>query len=337
MNITEEQERSPFIQSRHHPEDFADEEWLPQSGSYPAVRSYKDTVFRMLFSEKKELLALYNAVNGTNYTDPDQLRITTLDSAIYMSMKNDVSFVLDMRLSLYEHQSTVNPNMPLRDLMYVSKVFEDLIIHKDLYFTKQIKLPSPRFITFYNGIEKQPERREYRLSDAYYIKEAEPWLELVVIQLNINPGYNRDLMEKCPTLNQYMLYVDKIRTYEKEMSLSEAVEKAVDACIKEGILEEFLLKNKAKVVSMSIFEFDQELHNRTLYQEGLEDGEKSGIAKGRDIGLISQICRKLQKGKSPEIIADELEEELDKVKEICETASSFAPEYDIEKIYEAMH
>ena len=345
----------------HEPALLTYEEWLEQSRRNPVITNYRDTVFRMLYCDKRELLALYNAVNGTDYSNPDELQVTTLDSAIYMSMKNDVSFVLDMRLSLYEHQSTVNPNMPLRDLMYVAKVFEELIIHKDLYSKKQIQLPSPRFITFYNGIEKQPERREYRLSDAYSVRDEQPWLELIVIQLNINPGYNMELMKACPTLNQYMMFVDKIRTYGKTISLPEAVEKSVNECINEGILTEFLLKNKAKVVSMSIFEFDQELHNRTLYEEGLEDGERTGFAKGeksgfakgeesgfakgektgldkgRSLKLISLVCRKLQKNKTPEEIADALEEELDTIEKICKAAQAFAPEYDVEKIYKALN
>ena len=132
------------------------------------------------------------------------------------------------------------------------------------------------------------------------------------------------------------------------MNLAEAVEKAVDECISQDILSEFLLKNKAQVTSMSIFEFDQELHNRTLYEEGREDGEKSGYIKGEESGfikgeksgmltkLISQIIRKLQKGKSPEQIAEELEEDIDLVSEICECAAPFAPEYDAGKICEMM-
>ena len=307
-----------------------------QSQPASPVRNYKDTVFRMLFSDKEELLVLYNAVNGTDYSDPDALEITTLESAVYMSMKNDISFVLDTKLSLYEHQSTVNKNMPLRDLMYVAKVFEGLVIHKDLYSRKLIPLPSPRFITFYNGLEKQPERREYRLSDAYEVKETNPSLELIVTQLNINPGYNTELMEKCPTLYQYMIYVEKIRSYEQHMTLAEAVEKAVDECISEDILSEFLLKNKAKVTNMSIFEFDQELHNRTLYEEGHEDGFVKGEESGMLTKLISLISRKLQKAKSPEQIAEELEEDIDLVREICECAAPFAPEYDVGKICEAM-
>ena len=307
-----------------------------QSQPASPVRNYKDTVFRMLFSDKEELLVLYNAVNGTDYSNPDELQITTLESAVYMSMKNDISFVLDTKLSLYEHQSTVNKNMPLRDLMYVAKVFEGLVIHKDLYSSKLIPLPAPRFITFYNGLEEQPERREYRLSDAYEGKDKNPALELIVTQLNINPGYNTELMEKCPTLYQYMIYVEKIRTYEQKMTLAEAVEKTVDECISEGILADFLLENKAKVTSMSIFEFDQELHNRTLYEEGREDGFIKGEESGMLTKLISQMIRKLQKGKSPEQIAEELEEDIDLVREICECAASFAPQYDIRKICEAM-
>ena len=144
------------------------------------VHTYKDTVFRMLFSDKKELLVLYNAVNGTDYDNPDDLQITTLENAIYMSYKNDISFVLDFRLSLFEHQSTVNPNMPLRDLIYVTRVFEGILIRYDLYSSKLIRLPNPQFITFYNGMTKQPERRIYRLSDAFEKPEKEPSLELIV-------------------------------------------------------------------------------------------------------------------------------------------------------------
>lgn len=135
--------------------------------------------------------------------------------------------------------------------------------------------------------------------------------------------------EKCPTLRQYMLYVDRIRTYEKTMDLSEAVEKAVNECISEGILADFLKKNKAEVVSMSIFEYDEELHNRTLYEDGID--------KGGDLKLITLISRKIKKGKTPEEIADELEEDIKTVKKICDTVKRFAPEYDCEKIYEAMH
>jgi len=287
------------------------------------IRTYKDTVFRMLFADKKELLALYNAVNDTDYADPEELLITTLDSAVFMSIKNDVSFVIDMRLSLYEQQSTVNPNMPLRDLLYVSQVYEQMVVRKDLYSRKKIALPPPHFLTFYNGVEEQPERKEFRLSDSYYGDVGEPSLELIVMQLNINPGYNEALKKKCPTLYQYMLFVERIRRYAKESPLQEAVERAIDECIEEGILAEFLRREKVKGINMSIlYEFDQELHDKTLYQdgvdEGFEQGIEQGIERGRDLTLITQVLRKLKKSELPEMIAEELEEERTKVIRICD-------------------
>ena len=301
-------------------------------------REYKDTVFRMLHRDKKKLLALYNGVNGTDYDNPDDLEIVTLENAIYMSCKNDVACVIDFTLDMYEQQSTVNPNMPLRYLRYVARMFEKLTVHDNIYSRKLIKLPTPKFIVFYNGREEQPECKEYRLSDAYMTKTEDVSLELVVTQLNINPGYNDALMEKCPDLFQYMQYVSKIREYNKDMPLEAAVTRAVDECIDEGILKEFLLQNKAEVVSMSIFEYDAELHMKMEREEAYEDGRADGIEQGIKQGeikkLIILICRKKQKAKTPEVIADELDEDLEQVKRIYDIADEFAPEYDVEKIYE---
>ncbi len=208
------------------------------------IRNYRDTIFRMLFREKRELLSLFNAVHGMSYEDPEELEITTLENAVYMSMKNDISCVLDMQLALYEHQSTVNPNMPLRDLFYVSKLLEEVTRERDIYAGKRIVLPVPQFIVFYNGKEPQPERREFYLSESFARRPNHPNLELVVVQLNINPGCNEELMENCKTLGEYVQYTERVRQYSKELSLREAVEKAVRECIKEDILADFLRKNR---------------------------------------------------------------------------------------------
>ena len=176
---------------------------------------YRDTVFRMIFNSSRQLLELYNAVNDTDYDDPDALEIVTLENAIYLGMKNDVSCLIDMRIQLYEHQSTVNPNMPLRDLMYVCEQYEKYMIKKDIYSSRLIKLPTPRFVVFYNGIREQPERRELYLSDAFEIPEECPSLELRVTQLNINKGYNEDLLKRCPTLFEYVEYVSIVRKYQE--------------------------------------------------------------------------------------------------------------------------
>ncbi len=248
-------------------------------------RKYKDTIFRMIFSDKKELLTLYNAVNDTNYDNEDELEITTLRNAIYMTVKNDISCVIDMRINLYEHQSTVNPNIPLRDLDYVARVYARLHNGRDIYSSKMIKLPNPKFIIFYIGKEEQPARREMRLSDLYIHKEENPSLELIVTQININPGYNDELLEKCPTLKAYVQYVDKVRTYQKDMPLEEAVELAIQEYIDEGILVDFLRENRAEVVGMSLFEYDKELHERTLIEEGHEAGLREGQQIGHATGL----------------------------------------------------
>ncbi|MGN0343295.1 MAG: hypothetical protein ACI4DO_10930 [Roseburia sp.] len=301
---------------------------------------YKDTIFRMLFDDKQRLLELYNALNNTEYDDPNALEIVTLENAIYMSMKNDVSCLLDMRMQLYEQQSTINPNMPLRNLMYVCEQYEKYIIKKDIYSSRLLKLPTPKFVVFYNGLEPQPERRELRLSDAFEIPEETPSLELRVIQFNINPGYNADLLSKCPTLFQYIQYVEQVRNFRKTHPLNEAVQLAVDYCIKHGTLVRFLLENKAEVIRMSIFEYDEELHKKTLRDEGFEDGFTAGFNDGFNDGkltsLTEQVCRKLKKNKTLESIADELEEDLDTVKQICDAAKSYAPNYDVTKIVEQL-
>ena len=249
-----------------------------------ANRKYKDTIFRMLFSDKKNLLSLYNALNGKNYSDCDKLEIVTLENAIYMSMKNDLAFILDLALFLWEHQSTYNPNIPLRDLMYIAKEYEKYIKEKgiSLYSNRQQKIPAPQFIVFYNGNRKIGERMEHRLSDAYETSSGEPALELKILVININEGYNQKLMESCQILKEYAQYVSKVRTYKKTPSLNEAVEKAVEECIQEGILREFLLKHRAEVVAMSIFEYDREWEEEILRKEEFEAGKELGEQLGKE-------------------------------------------------------
>ena len=249
-----------------------------------ANRKYKDTIFRMLFSDKKNLLSLYNALNGKNYSDCAQLEIVTLENAIYMSMKNDLAFILDLALFLWEHQSTYNPNIPLRDLMYIAKEYEKYIKEKgiSLYSNRQQKIPAPQFIVFYNGNRKIGERMEHRLSDAYETSNGEPALELKVLVININEGYNQKLMESCQILKEYAQYVSKVRTYKKTLKVNEAVEKAVEECIQEGILREFFLKHRAEVVAMSIFEYDREWEEEILRKEEFEAGKELGEQLGKE-------------------------------------------------------
>ena len=159
-----------------------------------ANRQYKNTIFQMLFHRKKELLSLYNALNNSEYSNENDLQIVTLKNAVYMSMKNDLAFVLDLHLHMYEHQSTHNPNIPLRDLFYVSQEYQKLINEQSLYSSKIVKIPAPRFVVFYNGTQKQPETQWMKLSDLYELPEENPMLELQVLVLNINQGNNEELV-----------------------------------------------------------------------------------------------------------------------------------------------
>lgn len=252
-----------------------------------ANRKYKDTVFRKLFSDRKNLLSLYNAINGTAYMDASQLEIVTLDNAIYMGMKNDLAFIINTNLFLYEHQSTYNPNMPLRDLFYISGEYQKLVDLKSLYTSTRLRIPTPNFIVFYNGTEKNEDRWVEYLSESYENMSGEPNLELKVIILNINVGHNKKLMEECQTLREYAQYVAKVRRYSEEMKLNTAVECAVSESIQEGILKEFLQKNRAEVIAMSIFEYNEEEEKRKLRKAEYEAGMAEGVMKTKKETAIS--------------------------------------------------
>lgn len=240
----------------------------------PFLRSNKSSLFCMVFQEKEELLSLYNAMNGTAYLNADDLTVNTLENAIYMNMKNDISFLVDGRMNLYEHQSTLCPNMPLRDLSYVSRLYEKEIRNSSIYSTKQVKIPAPKFVVFYNGTQDAPEHQVLRLSDAYLTEERSPELELKVTVLNINKGKNKELLDKCKTLQDYMTYVEMVRGYSEDMPIQEAVEKAVQECIHTGVLVKFLKKYRAEAVAMTIFEYDEEEHMKLIAEEAVEEANK---------------------------------------------------------------
>ena len=249
-----------------------------------ANRNYKDTVFRMLFSDRKNLLSLYNAVNQRDYKNPEDLEIVTLENAIYMGMKNDLAFIIDTNLYLYEHQSTYNPNMPLRDLFYICSEYQKLVDKKSLFSSTLQKIPAPNFIEFYNGSTVIADCTDLRLSSAFEHLTGEAKLELIVTVLNVNEGHNAELMQHCSTLNEYAQYVARVRLYASDMPLNQAVKRAVDECIREGILAEFLTRNRNEVISMSIFEYDKELEEKKLRKAEYEAGHEAGFAEGERHG-----------------------------------------------------
>ncbi len=262
-------------------------------------RNVKDRLFRFLFAGDREaLLQLYNALNGTDYKDSSELEIVTIESAVYVVMKNDLAFVLAGTLSMYEHQSTYSPNLPVRFLIYLAQEYQTVIeqAEKSLYGTGRISLPTPQCVVFYNGTQEMPEEQTLRLSDAFENGDVRSDVELTVRMLNINQGHNRLLMEQCRVLREYAEFVEITRAYMRERKdAGEALAEAVDYCIENGILEEFLRKNRAEVLGMLLEEFDVKKYERTLRGEGREAGREEGREEG--IQLTLEILQELNQSR----------------------------------------
>ena len=250
---------------------------------YPAAnREYKDSLFRLVFQKKEDLLSLYNAVNGSNYDDPDELEVNTLGNVLYLTKKNDISFLISGMMNLYEHQSTFNPNMPIRGLMYLCKLYEKYIIKNkiDIYTSTPKTLPFPQYFVFYNGTKSEPDRQDLNLSDLFKkpVIPVKPCLECVATMLNINYGHNKDLLEKCQRLKEYAIFVDTVRhELSSDKPLELAVSSAIDICIQKNILPDILTDQKAEVIQMILETYDKELHDKTLRNEGQEEERENGI------------------------------------------------------------
>ncbi len=265
----------------------------------------------MIFGNRKAALELYNAINHSNYQNPEQLEITTIEGAIYMGVKNDLSFLIDSVMNLYEAQSTRNPNMPLRGLIYFARVYQGYVEKRelDIYSGSRIKIPLPQYIVFYNGSQEEPDRREYRLSDAFERKQDSYCLECVATVLNINTGHNRQLMENCSLLWQYAFFVSKVRLYLERYpeNLEGAVDMAVEECIEEDILADFLKKQRGEVKDVILTEYNAERHIRNEKKLSYEEGVKEGIEKGLEQGIKAFIAEKEEENADKNIIIEKMQ------------------------------
>ena len=297
-------------------------------------RKHKDTLFRFIFRDRRKLLQLYNALNQSDYQDPNALQITTLENVLYLGYKNDISFLVDMTLYLMEHQGSWNPNMPLRGVLYFARLYRDFLEENgyDLYGTKLFELPVPRYVVFYNGKEEKPERQILRLSDSFpeerdfsaetakgegkeLADKSSPYLpppalECQALVLNINYGNNLEFMNKCRPLLEYSKFIHRIRENIKAGHAPvEAANLAVEYCLANGILTDVMRAHRKEVVGMFLEDYDAELHYRTLRREGYEDG----VEDGEKLKVKKLVKKKLDKGKSIERIAEELEETVESI------------------------
>ncbi|UTC74798.1 Rpn family recombination-promoting nuclease/putative transposase [Treponema sp. OMZ 792] len=255
-------------------------------------RKYKDSIFVDLFAEdekaKENFLSLYNALHGASLKDTEQLKNVRLDQVLYMSFYNDVSYLVDNKIIvLAEHQSTINPNMPLRCLEYVSRLYETLFESKEKYSRKLLYIPTPEFYVFYNGEEDYPSDKTLKLSDAFIEKATEPNLELTVKVININRNNRHPVLENCKTMKEYSIFVETVRKW-KEINPKNGFEKAVEECIQNNILREYLKRKTKEVLNMLLAEYDYETdiavqraeEREIAFAEGIERGIEQGIERG---------------------------------------------------------
>lgn len=248
---------------------------------------YKDRLFSFVFGneEHKEwTLSLYNAINGTHYDNPDDISIETIRQVMYMGIHNDVAFIIADQLSLYEQQSTFNPNMPLRMLEYTANLFEKYIKREALnkYGHWQIMLPIPRLVVFYNGIEEKEDDQFLLLSDAFKPEHRQMAdISVTVRMININRGHNQELMESCRPLDEYAWSVDSVRMYRKTDILETAIDKTLDQMPQSFLIKPFLEEHRAEVKNMLLTEYNE--------AETMELFKRDYLAEGQETALLTSI------------------------------------------------
>ena len=263
---------------------------------------YKDRLFKAIFGRQEHkdwLLSLYNALNNSDYKNPDDLELTTIENIIYITMKNDLSFLIDSQMNLYEQQSTWNPNMPLRGLFYFAQLYQQHISKqkRDIYSSTLLKIPTPQFIVIYNGSRQTADVEKLKLSDAFEVPKNDGEFEWTATLVNINKGHNESLLAKCKPLNDYAIYIDRIKAnIQQGLTKEEAVKEAMDFAIKNNMLNGFFLSQKLEVLNMSLTEFNQEEYDRNRYDEGREAGIREGKLEGKLEGFIETAKNLLRMG-----------------------------------------
>lgn len=248
---------------------------------------YRDSVFRSYFDEPIRLLSLCNAILDTNYTNPDELNINTLDGLFFDKQKNDISCTIDNHfLVLIEHQSTVNENMPFRCLSYVAELLNNLIKKKNkLYNKRLITFPKPKFFVLYDGDKYEPLLKKMRLSDAFDGNNDS--LELVVTAFNINFDLPQPLLQKCPYLSDYSTLVGKVKEgIRLGLSRRDAIRRAVKFCLDHGIMGNYLVEHSEEVFNMLALEWNMNDALQARFEDGRNE-EREAVA-----------IKMLRKGKS---------------------------------------
>ena len=292
-------------------------------------RKHKDSVFVDLFANdiyaKENFISLYNALHKTNL-DPKttEVKPIMLENVLYMSYYNDISMLVDGKIIvLIEHQSTVNQNMPFRFLEYISRIYEKITSEEDRFGKKLIKLPSPEFYVFYNGIENYPSESELKLSDAFLIPEEKHnlknndfKLEITAKIININVEKDNPILHQCEPLKQYSDFIKEVRNCMKE-NIENPFTTAINRSIKNGVLSEYLKRKSTEVHNMLFGEYDYETDIRVQRREAFEDGLAEGIEQGAEKTKIETAKKFISMGLPLEQIAKGTGLSLEKVQELA--------------------
>ena len=250
---------------------------------------YRDHLFIAIFGKddersKRWRLALYNALNESNYSDPNALELNTLENVIFIKMHNDVSFLIDSQMTVYEHQSSPNPNMPLRGLLYFAQLYQKYIARekKNLISENLKKIPNPNFIVFYNGKAERPERYDLHLSDAFISEEKSGAYQWTAHVININENQNISLQKKCKPLYDYIRFISRINHNKNDikMPVERAVREAVDWAIEQNLLEGYIREQKEEIIGMILEEYDEQACIETWQEDGFIKGHKEGHKEG---------------------------------------------------------
>lgn len=252
-------------------------------------REYKDRLFNFIFGSEENkawTLSLYNAINGTDYTDPSKVQINTIKEVLYLGMHNDTSFLLTDDMNLYEQQSSYNPNMPLRMMQYAGNLYEKYIKENGLnkYGSELLQLPVPKLIVFYNGETEAEDETILRLSDSFP-EGSKPDIEVNVRMLNINHGRNQKLLDACEPLKEYSWLMQEIRKNRKTMEIEDAVDKAMADMPEDYVIRPFLDAHKVEVSGMLLTEYNE--------AETMELFRQEGVDKNR-IESIKTVMKKLK-------------------------------------------
>lgn len=239
-------------------------------------REVKSDVFSMLMEDKINALSVYNALNGSNYTDPEMVEYKTLEKGISLTVRNDAAFIVSMDLNIYEHQSTFSPNVPLRALIYLAEILKPYVKDRDIYGSKKVMIPTPKFAIIYNGRRDRPAEEVLKLSDLFENPTDNPQIELTCTAYNINPGKNTGLLEECSVINEYTIFIEKVREYESA-EVDEPIKKAIECCIANHVLEEFLKERGSEVLKAMTIDMTFEHREEIIRKEERAEGRVEGV------------------------------------------------------------